>query len=337
MTPLVANLKHFYQSKKLLFWGIFISGFCLWLMFLDEQKFDLDAVDLGEMSSFFSGMSVVLAFLGVLAAEHQRHIFSKPFVSFLPGHHRAAWRVLFLIGCIVSVVLCLVELLRVATIQLNAEVLGMVGCACVLGFVCYTLGVFLVFPCGVGGIVPFFLLVSNKWAKPENLRYCLVDHPYMSVSVSCVALVAFWVWFACNKNLVKYCCERPYYGFMSNTKVKSQKTAVEEIMPPIPKSRYADRLERYCQNRMLQAPMFSMPRTLWGCCIRTGYAFDATACNVHYNFYVHGVVDCAGVHPGAATFVHPDALPLFLFANPSPRYQLHDVNHKRRLHGVGKA
>ncbi|HBF33699.1 TPA: hypothetical protein DDW35_03975 [Candidatus Sumerlaeota bacterium] len=106
MTPLTANLKHFYQSWRLIFLEVLLVVFYLMLgvVLFCERFIDLTYEDPNNRNILhLAGVFVLCAFTGALVAGTQEALLSKPFVFCLPGHRRYVVRhLLTTVGCLVS-------------------------------------------------------------------------------------------------------------------------------------------------------------------------------------------------------------------------------------------
>ncbi len=217
---------------------------------------------------------VASIFAGLLTANLQRDVLSKPFSFCLPGHRDLSRRLPLAIGSVLGL---LTGVAFLATFFFSSHGLGL-GTAPLpfwaiffLAMMCYLLGVWFVFApkdsaafvCGV------LLVISAVLARELTLRlinYMIVSAPLLPISAGIATCVIAWKWLG-DDSLARRHCGESYISIadIGNTaKIEklAQKRALKKRSDD--NSALTNRLEGFFLEKMTNAAPLSMNRYMLG-------------------------------------------------------------------------
>lgn len=188
MQVLIANMKQFYQCRRL--WAIYV--FCGFFLYCAMRL-----VRLGRDAS--TVLVIVALSAGWVAAVIQEAVASRPFSFCLPNYRDGVRRFVFLVGAIVSVVDGLYFALKCHISVVSPEVFILIAFLglCFAGTV-YLIGAVLTFVLGSEGTVSIFLMVNLFMTGGFGLRWrfddAVLSHSGLVILLGMLTSAVVWQW-----------------------------------------------------------------------------------------------------------------------------------------------
>jgi hypothetical protein len=219
MRVVLANLRHFYQRRRL--W-VFYAGLAFLAWFVVEKA--LSAGTKG--SGLFGGLVVCCFFWGLLVGAIQMETASKPFSFCLPGHRHAVRTLVLLVALVVSVVFLLICVVLLAfgsfpglagrsltppalLVLVLAAYFGASMAACLFGA-----GVAFgrVQGAAVAGLIVLGVSLSVIFDLFPAVQYPILHRPVAMIFLALAVGLASWWWLG-RCAWFRRACSRPWIGF----------------------------------------------------------------------------------------------------------------------------
>jgi hypothetical protein len=248
MRILAANLKLFYQCQGLWLWYLillFYSFVVIFIVFIAGMPMP------GRFVSY-----VLFSFLfGIIVADIQKDVLSKPFSFCMPNHKRFPRRLIFGMGSILNLPFGIMFFsysgLKLPFMLKSLVILS----ASFAGMIVYLAAVRLSFMArtpAVMGVVGIFFMVPVFFGTNKALEYMIVSNP-LHVTVAGTITCAFaWKWLG-DESLARKYCGRILFGIADGLNLaKMQKYQKKRAAQMLAKrdSAISDRLEEFFVTRM---------------------------------------------------------------------------------------
>jgi len=266
MSTVAVNLKHFYQRWGLWFWYVILL---VLVVGLTQER--LRRADVGPGD--FTGYLVLSLAAGIIAAELQRDVLTKPFAYCLPGHRFTMRKLLFWVGFVVNGIGALV-FVAYPELQLGHKFIVVIS-AFFAGMICYWLAVWTVLSImktgPVLGFVPIIGLVLVWFNLHISLGYAIVNFPFYVSTAGLVLCIVVWRWLG-EANLARDCCGRVVLGSADIFNIRFEKYwRTEAARKSAQKGMHAMVLvERFFLAQTNKYSYLSTGRYVWGALYSAG-------------------------------------------------------------------
>ncbi len=268
MSPLTANLKHFYQCRSFWFFNVFLLVWGV-LVVLPPLTGWISPED-GTFTMYLSASLLA----GYIAANMQRLVLTRPFSYCLPGHHQIPGRLLFRVGWGLSLLFSLVFFAYPG--QTWPLALVRVASGAFLGMVCYLVGAVLtIYLPGKAVQQLYWIMILLCSLSLQLFKYIgvyvfferiIVQHPLETIVTSGVFILLAWRWLSSSRVARAHCGE-PFLA-LSDTWNRKKQEHVNRLWQKGRGSRQANGLDRireaFFLKRMHGRPSLTLGRYCWG-------------------------------------------------------------------------
>lgn len=266
MKILIANLKHFYQCRALWYFYLLVAPFMFFFFFFFMM------VKLRTSGSFI--VFFIASFLvGLLTANLQRDVLTKPFSFCMPEHRDQSRLLIVGIGSVLGLLTGIAFLIKIFNSHGDGAAAATLPfwAVCFLAMMCYLLGVWFIFvPKNSAAFVCALLLVIGAQISMGTtlrvINYMIVSAPLLPVAAGIVTCGVAWKWLGDDSLARKHCGESFMSIGNSWNLAKKQKVAQEQALRRREDGSVvlSDHLEDFFLERMRNYRPFSVNRYVSG-------------------------------------------------------------------------
>ncbi len=257
MKILIANLKHFYQCRRLWLFCLIILPYLLAVLFFFPYVPDAGSLYF-VLISFFAGLMV---------ADLQKSILTKPLSFCLPKHRRALGLIIILVGIVVNLMFA-VRAFGFHGLEFP-HILLVILAAGSVGVICYLIGAwFILLSLNLGflAFLPFLVLPTIFLDLHKLVQDMIVTSPLLPIMLGTTACAISWNMLG-RDSLARRFCGKMLLGMAESGNLKRAQKINRKMAAQRSSKRLTmilDRLDEFFISRMNACPPLSRRRYILG-------------------------------------------------------------------------